>query len=157
MDMKPKKKGSKGTLATGRPHQRGRAAPSGRKVGRPPLSESLYNERMCDIVIAAGREGKSENQMAVACNVTKNSLRNWAKSHPEFAYAFALARQLSLSWWEETGQKNLKTFGFQSGLYNKIVSSRFRNDYGEHVDLGSNPDRPVVTKIVREIIRTPGT
>ena len=108
-----------------------------------------------------GELGKSETQMALACNVTRGTLRKWAKdpSKPEFVQAVSLAHDLSRMWWEEKGQESLDKFGFQSGLYNKIISCRFRKDYGDQVSVEHSGDaeRPVVTKIVREIIRTPGT
>lgn len=36
-------------------------------------------------------------------------------------------------------------------LLSKLVPKR----YGDRIDLGSDPDRPLITKVVREIVRTP--
>lgn len=167
MAKKPRNRKPPKRIATGRKSQAGRhgavAARVPATVAKATYShiESAYDPKFCAVVIAAGAEGKSETQMAIACNITRATLRNWARDpkKPEFGAAVALAHDLSRTWWEQTGQENLKQFGFQSGLYNKIISCRFRKDYGDAVDVnhGSDPDRPVVTKIVREIIRTPGT
>lgn len=167
MAKKPRNRKPPKRIATGRKSQAGRqGAVAARPVVTMPASsyspvESAYNPKFCAVVIAQGELGKSETQMALACNVTRATLRRWAKdpTKPEFVAAVSLAHDLSRMWWENTGQENLKQFGFQSGLYNKIISCRFRKDYGDQVDVnhGSDPDRPVVTKIVREIIRTPET
>lgn len=166
MAKKPRNRKPPKRIATGRKSQAGRqgaiaARPPGPVSAYSPV-ESAYHPKFCAVVIAMGELGKSETQMALACNVTRATLRKWGKdvnSKPEFVQALSLAHDLSRMWWEEKGQTSLDKFGFQSGLYNKIISCRFRKDYGEHVDVnhGSDPDRPVVTKIVREIIRTPGT
>lgn len=152
-------------IATGRKSQAGRHGAVAARPAAAPRTyspvESAYDPKFCAVVVEMGKLGKSETQMALACNVTRATLRRWAKdpTKPEFVEAVSLAHDLSRTWWEEAGQENLKTFGFQSGLYNKIISCRFRKDYGDSVAVehGSDPDRPVVTKIVREIIRTPGT
>lgn len=165
MAKKPRNRKPPKRIATGRKSQAGR---QGAVAVRPSVAsssyspvESAYNPKFCAVVIAMGEQGKSETQMALACNVTRATLRNWAKDpdKPEFRQAIALAHDLSRMWWEQTGQENLKQFGFQSGLYNKIISCRFRKDYGDQVAVEHSGDaeRPVVTKIVREIIRTPGT
>lgn len=94
-------------------------------AGRP----SLYDPAFCDRVIELGRQGKSKVQIAVALDVVRMTLDNWANDHPEFMDALTRARELSQSWWEEQGQLGLLTQGFNASLWNKNVSCRFPDDW----------------------------
>lgn len=96
-------------------------------VGRP----SLYKPEYCQLVLDMGAEGKTVVQMAVAIDVTRATIYEWADVHPEFSDALTRARNRAQAWWEEAGQNNLATQQFNGNLYNKIVASRFRDDYGD--------------------------
>lgn len=62
--------------------------------GRP----TDYREEYCDRVIQLGVDGKLPAQMAAALDVTKQTLHEWARVHPEFSYAFDRARVHAESW-----------------------------------------------------------
>lgn len=107
------------------------------EVGRP----SEYTDDACAVVIRMGAEGKSVVQMACELNVHRDTLYEWAKVHPAFSDAFTRARLLAQAWWEETGQTNLATQGFNASLYAKIIGSRFKADYGDRQAIEhSGPD-----------------
>jgi hypothetical protein len=93
-----------------------------------------YRKEYCEEVIKLGAAGKSMAQMAVHLNVDRITLRNWSKVHDEFFTALSRAKELSQAWWEEAGQRGLDMQGFNAGLYNKIVSARFRDDYGDRTE-----------------------
>jgi len=105
------------------------------KRGRP----SLYRAEYCAKVIEMGEQGKSLTQMAARLGVDKASVIRWREEHEEFRTALARALTLSQDWWEEQGQRGVNDRNFNATLYNKIVASRFREDYSErHEITGAN-------------------
>lgn len=125
-----------------------------RRAGRPVLGEEVYDISMCDVVIEMGKRGSSETSMAVnGCKVARSTMRAWADRHPEFKYALALARDHAKAWWEDTGNIRLRTIGFNTHLYNKIISCRFREDYSERMVVEGDADKPLVHKIERIIVK----
>lgn len=123
-------------------------------TGGKPGAESKYDPRFCDVVVRMGGSGASETEMAVnGCGVVRATMRRWAKEHAEFGEALSFAREASLAWWETTGRARLRTQGFNTHLYNKIISSRFRADYSDRIVHSSDPDEPVITRIERRIVR----
>ena len=118
------------------------------------LFDGTYDPRMCKAVIQAASGGLSETELAVhVCQVPRSTLRLWRKKHPEFDKAMVLASDVSKSWWEERARRGLRQTPFQAHLWQKVMSSRYRDDYSERVELGGDADRPIVHRIVREIIR----
>lgn len=125
-----------------------------RRAGRPCLGDEVYNPSMCDAVIAMGKDGASETMMAVhACGVVRSTMRGWANKYPEFKRALGLAREHSKAWWEHTGNIRLRTMGFNTNLYNKIISCRFREDYSERMVVAGDEDAPLVHKIERVVVK----
>jgi hypothetical protein len=105
------------------------------KRGRP----SMYRPEHCQRVIEMGEQGKSLTQMAARLGVDKASVIRWREEHEEFRTALARAMTLSQDWWEEQGQRGVSDKNFNATLYNKIVASRFREDYSErHEITGAN-------------------
>lgn len=96
-------------------------------VGRP----TLYCPEYCEYAIALGREGKSKAQIAAVLDVSRMTLDNWSKEHPEFFDAITRAKDLELAWWEGKGQDNLAAQTFQTGLWSRSMAARFPDDYTE--------------------------
>lgn len=96
-------------------------------AGRP----SLYKPEYCETVIELGKEGKSMTSMALACNVDRKTLDDWARAHEEFSAALTRARALSLEWWEKKAQENVDNPKFNSSLWKMMVGSQHREEYGE--------------------------
>lgn len=90
-------------------------------VGRP----TKYQPEFCDTVIEAGREGCGKAEIAAELDVTRETVNEWAKEHPEFSDAIHRAHELSLAWWEKQARTNLATSGYQSGLWKQAMSGRF--------------------------------
>jgi hypothetical protein len=101
-----------------------------RKVGRP----SHYDPSYCELIRELGAQGKSKAQMASAIGVVRNTLDSWAKKYPEFAQAMQAAQELSLAWWETTGQQNMIRSGFNATAYIFQMKNRFREDYRDTVN-----------------------
>lgn len=95
--------------------------------GRP----SKYKPEFCAQVIELGKEGKSVAQIAAAFEVDKASIYRWEEEHEDFRTAFARAKALSQTWWEDKAQQNLSDKNFNAQLWLKSVASRFREDYTE--------------------------
>jgi hypothetical protein len=79
-------------------------------------------------------------------------MRDWAKIFPEFKEALEMANEASLLWWEMTGRQRLRDKSFNVGLYNKIVSCRFRKEYGEHLKLTGDENEPLAFTSIRRVI-----
>ena len=118
--------------------------------GRP----SLYDPAYCEKVIEMGKMGKSIVQMASAFDVTRETIYEWTRVHPEFSDAISRAKVHAQHWWEEMGQAGLTMQGFNASLWAKNVSCRFREDYSEpkNVILSGDAANPVRTVNRVEIV-----
>lgn len=116
----------------------------GNKGGRP----SKYDPAYCERVIELGKKGKSLTQIAVSLDVTKATVLGWADQHIEFSTALTRAKQCEQAWWEDIGQEGLRADKFNSAVWSKSMSARFRDDYTERRELAGVPDRPIETKEV---------
>lgn len=96
-------------------------------AGRP----TLYKPEYCRRVIELGKDGKSQVQIACALEVDPKSLRDWAEAHEEFSLALTRAKAEEQNWWENAGQQGLFADKFNSAVWSKSVSARFREHYTE--------------------------
>jgi DNA-binding XRE family transcriptional regulator len=85
-------------------------------------------------VEALGKEGKSPEQIAGTLDVDRATLINWGESNPEFLTALTRAKAFEQQWWEDVGQKALFADKFQSPVWAKSMSARFRDKYTERSD-----------------------
>jgi len=99
-------------------------------AGRP----SLYKPEYCEQVIELGKAGKSQVQIAVALNIPRSTMHSWAKEHEEFSAALTRAKECEQDWWENTGQKGLTADKFNSAVWSKSMSARFREEYTDRVE-----------------------
>jgi hypothetical protein len=119
-----------------------------RKVGRP----SKYDPSFCDLVIELGAQGKSKTQIAANLGIDRDTLAEWAKTHVEFSGAVKRAQQLAQAWWEDLGQMNMTRKGFNQVAFIFQMKNRFHDDYKDKHEISGDPDRPLVTRIVRTIV-----
>lgn len=96
-------------------------------AGRP----TKYRPEYCEAVIKLGKEGKSPAQMAAHFDVARSTIDEWAENHEEFSEAYARALAHCQNWWENKGQAALDTRDFNSAVWAKSMSARFRDDYTE--------------------------
>lgn len=99
------------------------------KLGRP----TKYRPEFCKIVIELGRIGKSKAQIAAdeRIDVSRVTLDEWCTQNPAFLYALTRARDLALAEWENKAENGIASVGFNSGLWGRIMSARFPDDYRE--------------------------
>lgn len=102
--------------------------PTRRPVGRP----SEYDATYCEKVIDLGKQGKSKTQMAAELGVTKTTLDNWVRQHPEFLGAMEIASTHSQAWWETAGQKGLTAEKFNASIWSRSMAARFPDDWREN-------------------------
>jgi hypothetical protein len=94
-----------------------------------------YHDDMCAAVIELGSQGYSECQISARIGIPRTTMRSWCDVHPQFSSALTRAKELEQDWWETKAQDNLETKEFNANLWNKSVSSRFRKDYGDKVQI----------------------
>lgn len=95
--------------------------------GRP----TLYQDKFCELVLLAGKEGKSVAEVCGEWEISKQTFYDWQKAHPEFLDACTRARDFSQAWWETHGRTNLFTDKFNTTLWIKNMHNRFRDDWYE--------------------------
>jgi hypothetical protein len=123
------------------------------KAGHSETMRRDYEPRFCKVVIGQGRQGKSRAQIAVYLGVTRKRIASWEATHPEFREAMEIALDYALAWWETKAQKSLNAKHFQAGMLNKMLASRYPDQYGDKSQL--EVDIPI-TKIIRRIVDPKG-
>jgi len=106
-----------------------KAAPVEAKAvkGRP----SSYRPEYCEVAIELGKQGKSPAAIASFLGVSRQLLYDWAKLYPDFSTAMEKSVTFAQDYWEQKGEDNIGTPGFNSAIYKLFMSSRFRHDYME--------------------------
>lgn len=120
-------------------------------AGRP----TSYKPEYCDQVIEWGALGKSLVWMAASFGVSRDTVHEWSKVHPEFSDALTRARALSQQWWEDAGQSALGMPGFSAALWAKNISCRFREDWTDNSKTeitGANGGPVQIQRIERVVI-----
>jgi hypothetical protein len=112
------------------------------KRGRP----TKYNPAMCEQLIELMRKGLSRTAVAAKFDVTRETLNEWAKAHPEFSDALQLGETQSQAWWEQQAIDNLCNPHFQTGSWYANMKNRFGwRDRNELTGLDGTPlVQPVV-------------
>ena len=102
--------------------------------GRP----SLYDPAYCEQVIEWGAMGKSKAWMCANLGVSRQTVEDWTKAHPEFLDAIMRAMLMSQSWWEDVGQDNIVSMpamGTLNGsVYSRSMAARFPADWREKTE-----------------------
>jgi hypothetical protein len=98
-------------------------------MGRPPK----YRPEFCDTVLELGAQGMSECEIAVELGVARSTLHFWKGEHPDFLAAITRAKEAEQAWWEKTGRTALFADKFNSVVWSKSMSARFRDEYTDRV------------------------
>lgn len=121
-------------------------------AGRP----SKYDPSFCDVVIKCGEEGETLAGMADACDVLRETLVEWAKSHPEFSDAVKVGLQKSQAWWERKGREatfgGVEGFNATSFIFN--MKNRFKEDWRDkhETEVSGKDGGPVQIATIRRVI-----
>jgi len=102
--------------------------------GRP----TDYLPEYCEQVLAWGKDGKSKAWIAANLDVTRQTLENWEKAHPQFFDAMTRANLYAQAWWEDLGQDNaVSTPGggaLNGSVYSRSMAARFPADWREKTE-----------------------
>jgi transposase-like protein len=104
--------------------------------GRP----TKYKSSMCDVAIECGRQGMTLAGIAAELDVSRDTLYRWRDEHPEFSDAIKKARDLAMSWWENTLRRQATMpNGGSTAAAVWAMKNQFREDYADRHEL-SGPD-----------------
>jgi hypothetical protein len=95
------------------------------------MDEPEYKAEICAKIVDLGTAGKSLVQISCIIDIPRTTLLRWGDEHPEFRTALSRAKEAEQAWWENQAQNNLENREFNANLWNKCVSARFREDYGD--------------------------
>jgi hypothetical protein len=96
-------------------------------AGRP----STYDPAIIPELLEHAAQGRSLAQISARMDIPRTTLQSWGEAHPEFSAALTRAKELEQAWWEDVGQDGLTADKFNSALWQKSVSARFRSEYTE--------------------------
>lgn len=123
-------------------------------VGRP----SKYKPEFCDVVIAAGEEGKTLAGMAEACDVHRETLNDWMDANPEFSVAVKRGLQKAQACWEDKGMQatfgGVEGFNATSFIFN--MKNRFKEDWRDKHEVdNTSSDGSMSPQVIERVIVTP--
>jgi len=96
-------------------------------AGRP----TKYKKEFCEVVVKVGERGDTITAMAEACDIHKETLRDWMAAHPEFSVAVNRGLQKAQAWWEQKG-KEMAVGDISAGnptTYIFNMKNRFKEDW----------------------------
>ena len=93
-----------------------------------------FDPKMCDTMIAMGKEGASQKMMWSQLGISKTTAETWRKKHPEFAEALEIALVHAQSYWETQLLANVENKNFNSRLVEIALRGQFATDYRETRD-----------------------
>lgn len=98
-------------------------------VGRP----TIYDKSFCKLLVEHMSKGFSFESFAGVLRVNGESIKLWAKEHPEFSAAKQIGFELSRLWWEKTGIDGLHCTpqgpNLNANLWRVNMVSRFRKEW----------------------------
>jgi transposase len=104
-----------------------------------------FDPKMCDVIIAMGKEGASQKMMWSQLGISKSTAEGWKKKYPEFGEALDIALVHAQSYWETQLLANVENKNFNSRLVEIALRGQFQQDYRETRDI--KLDAKVETKI----------
>jgi hypothetical protein len=107
------------------------------------------------VVVNVGEEGETLVGMAEACDVSRETINEWMKAHPDFSDAVKRGLQKSQAWWERQGR--LATFGATPGFnptsYIFNMKNRFKEDWRDKVESDhTSSDGSMTPQVVERVI-----
>jgi predicted DNA-binding protein YlxM (UPF0122 family) len=130
-------------------------------VGRP----SLYSDIYCDLLIEHMEKGLSFESFAGAIGVSKQTIYDWTKAHPEFLDAKEVGLEKSRIFWEKLGIKHIlnesesiPNIGSNSKSLNASVwIFNMKNRFGWRDKQPEEADHVHVNNTTNQITATPET
>jgi hypothetical protein len=104
---------------------------SEQKIKRPVGRPSKYKPEFCDNIIELAKTGAGMVEWALACDVDRTTLFDWAASHEDFSTALSRAKLEEQRWWEQAGRGGMYLDKFNALVWKTSMQARFREDYTE--------------------------
>lgn len=108
------------------------------RMGRP----SKYPKDACKRIIEYGKLGMCMAEMASEFEVTRETIYEWARVHPDFSDSLSCAQELSEGYWAKQVRDGLKMppSEFQGAANLKYMAQRFKGwSEKAHVDTKELP------------------
>lgn len=92
-------------------------------VGRP----SKYDPKYCIQALKFMAKGYSKDVVAAKLGISRDTLYEWCKIHPEFSDTIKVGEAKSLLFWEKTGIDGMmgKIKGFRPAVWIFVMKNRF--------------------------------
>ena len=74
------------------------------KVKRPVGRPSKYRPEYCDMLVEHMAEGASMTSFAAEIDVSRETISEWSRVHPEFSVAVKKGKAKCAAWWERLGR-----------------------------------------------------
>lgn len=117
-------------------------AMSEKKVwGRP----TKYDPKYCDEIVEFMSDGSSLTGFAAHIMVTRETVYEWERKHPDFSDAIKVARQKSQEWWEKAGKSGL-FMGKEDGTFSQsawIFNMKARFGYRDKVEVEQKTEQTI--------------
>lgn len=85
-----------------------------------------YKAEMCERVLELYKNGESDAEVAVALDISKQTLYKWIKDKPDFAIAIERGKTLSECWWQKLGRAGASgKVNIQARVYIANMKNRF--------------------------------
>ena len=86
------------------------------KVKRPIGRPTKYKPEYCDMLVKHMAEGASMTSFAAEIDVSRETISEWSRVHPEFSAAVKKGKAKCAAWWEKLGR-----VGAQGGEVNPTL------------------------------------
>ena len=86
------------------------------KVKRPVGRPTKYKPEYCDMLVEHMAEGASMTSFAAEIDVSRETISEWGRVHPEFSVAIKKGKAKCAAWWERLGRQ-----GAQGGDVNPTL------------------------------------
>lgn len=92
-------------------------------MGRP----TKYNPTYCEVAIKLMKKGHSKLFVAGKLGISRDTLYDWCRRHPEFSDTIKAGEMMSYAYWEDIGMKAMmgKYKGFRPSLWIFTMKARF--------------------------------
>lgn len=117
-----------------------------KKIGRP----TIYNDKLCEMLIRHMKEGFSFTSFAGVAGVSRRTLYDWCRYHPEFLEAYESGYAAALLFHEKQLLKGIqRKFDGNPALLIFSLKTRFHREYGitEHIQIAETTKPVDISKI----------
>ena len=105
-------------------------------MGRP----TKYHPGMCAFVIERMKEGYGQKEVALALDVSIDTINEWKKVKKDFSAAMNKGRLYCQAWWEAKGRVNIEKSQFNTALWFINMKNRFPSEWRDKHEIEHTGD-----------------